>query len=46
MILVTGGAGSIGANVVLDWLARADAAILNLDQPSCAGKLGAPRDAG
>ena len=37
MILVTGGAGFIGSNFVLDWLARADEAVLNLDLLTYAG---------
>ena len=37
MILVTGGAGFIGANFVLDWLAQSDEALLNLDKLSYAG---------
>ena len=32
MILVTGGAGFIGANFVLDWLAHSDEPVLNLDK--------------
>lgn len=40
MILVTGGAGFIGANFVLDWLARSDEAVLNLDKLTYAGNLG------
>ena len=32
MILVTGGAGFIGANFVLDWLAQSDEPLLNLDK--------------
>ena len=39
MILVTGGAGFIGANFVLDWLAHSDEAILNLDKLTYAGNL-------
>jgi len=39
MILVTGGAGFIGANFVLDWLARSDEAVLNLDALTYAGNL-------
>src|SRR5687768_1582188 len=39
MILVTGGAGFIGANFVLDWLAQSDDAIVNLDILSYAGNL-------
>jgi dTDP-glucose 4,6-dehydratase len=37
MILVTGGAGFIGANFVLDWLAQSDEPILNLDKLTYAG---------
>ena len=32
MILVTGGAGFIGANFVLDWLSASDEPVLNLDK--------------
>jgi dTDP-glucose 4,6-dehydratase len=39
MILVTGGAGFIGANFVLDWLAASDESILNLDKLTYAGNL-------
>ena len=39
MILVTGGAGFIGANFVLDWLAQSDEAIINLDILTYAGNL-------
>jgi dTDP-glucose 4,6-dehydratase len=39
MILVTGGAGFIGANFVLDWLAASDEAVLNLDKLTYAGNL-------
>ncbi len=39
MILVTGGAGFIGANFVLDWLAQSDEAVLNLDKLTYAGNL-------
>ena len=39
MILVTGGAGFIGANFVLDWLARNDEPVLNLDKLTYAGNL-------
>lgn len=39
MILVTGGAGFIGANFVLDWLALTDEPILNLDKLTYAGNL-------
>jgi dTDP-glucose 4,6-dehydratase len=36
-ILVTGGAGFIGANFVLDWLAACDEPVINLDKLSYAG---------
>jgi dTDP-glucose 4,6-dehydratase len=39
MILVTGGAGFIGANFVLDWVAQSDEAIINLDALTYAGNL-------
>ena len=39
MILVTGGAGFIGANFVLDWLATCDEPVLNLDKLTYAGNL-------
>ena len=40
MILVTGGAGFIGANFVLDWLATPNAeSIINLDKLTYAGNL-------
>ncbi len=39
MILVTGGAGFIGSNFVLDWLAGADEPVLNLDALTYAGNL-------
>ena len=39
MILVTGGAGFIGANFVLDWLAGCDEPVLNLDALTYAGNL-------
>lgn len=39
MILVTGGAGFIGSNFVLDWLAAADEAVINLDALTYAGNL-------
>ena len=38
-ILVTGGAGFIGGNFVLDWLAKSDEAIVNLDKLTYAGNL-------
>mgnify|MGYP000846221953 FL=1 len=37
MILVTGGAGFIGANFALDWLAASDEPIVNLDRLTYAG---------
>ncbi|RKP50868.1 dTDP-glucose 4,6-dehydratase [Trinickia fusca] len=40
MILVTGGAGFIGANFVLDWLRHSDEAVLNVDKLTYAGNLG------
>src|SRR5450830_1252909 len=39
MILVTGGAGFIGANFVLDWLAQSDEPVINLDKLTYAGNL-------
>ncbi|RDU96028.1 dTDP-glucose 4,6-dehydratase [Trinickia dinghuensis] len=39
MILVTGGAGFIGANFVLDWLRGCDEPILNVDKLTYAGNL-------
>ena len=39
MILVTGGAGFIGSNFVLDWLAHSDEAVINLDALTYAGNL-------
>ncbi|BBF86962.1 dTDP-glucose 4,6-dehydratase [Aquitalea magnusonii] len=39
MILVTGGAGFIGANFVLDWLNGNDEAVINLDKLTYAGNL-------
>jgi dTDP-glucose 4,6-dehydratase len=40
MILVTGGAGFIGANFVLDWLAAEREPVVNLDKLTYAGNLG------
>ncbi|MDR2173025.1 MAG: dTDP-glucose 4,6-dehydratase [Burkholderiales bacterium] len=40
MILVTGGAGFIGSNFVLDWLAQSAEPVLNLDKLTYAGNLG------
>ena len=39
MILVTGGAGFIGSNFVLDWLAACDEPVVNLDKLTYAGNL-------
>jgi dTDP-glucose 4,6-dehydratase len=39
MILVTGGAGFIGANFVLDWLQSSDEPVVNLDALTYAGNL-------
>lgn len=39
MILVTGGAGFIGSNFVLDWLSQSDEKIINLDKLTYAGNL-------
>ncbi|MDO9605222.1 dTDP-glucose 4,6-dehydratase [Hydrogenophaga sp.] len=39
MILVTGGAGFIGANFVLDWLAQHHEPVVNLDKLTYAGNL-------
>jgi dTDP-glucose 4,6-dehydratase len=38
-ILITGGAGFIGSNFVLDWLARSDETVINLDKLTYAGNL-------
>ncbi|MBD9356746.1 dTDP-glucose 4,6-dehydratase [Methylomonas albis] len=38
-ILVTGGAGFIGSNFVLDWLAQSDELVVNLDKLTYAGNL-------
>jgi dTDP-glucose 4,6-dehydratase len=38
-ILVTGGAGFIGSNFVLDWFAQSDERIINLDKLTYAGNL-------
>jgi dTDP-glucose 4,6-dehydratase len=40
MILVTGGAGFIGANFVLDWFERSAEPVVNLDKLTYAGNLG------
>ena len=39
MIIVTGGAGFIGSNFVLDWLAQSDEKVINLDALTYAGNL-------
>lgn len=39
MVLITGGAGFIGGNFILDWLATSDEAIVNLDKLTYAGNL-------
>ena len=39
MLLVTGGAGFIGSNFVLDWLAQSDETVINLDKLTYAGNL-------
>jgi dTDP-glucose 4,6-dehydratase len=38
-VLITGGAGFIGANFVLDWVAHTDEKIVNLDKLTYAGNL-------
>jgi dTDP-glucose 4,6-dehydratase len=40
MLLVTGGAGFIGSNFILDWCAASDEPIVNLDKLTYAGNLG------
>ena len=39
MILVTGGAGFIGANFILEWLGQFDEPVVNLDKLTYAGNL-------
>ena len=39
MILVTGGAGFIGSNFVLDWIAAEGEPVVNLDKLTYAGNL-------
>ncbi len=39
MILVTGGAGFIGSNFVLDWLAQSSEAVVNVDKLTYAGNV-------
>jgi dTDP-glucose 4,6-dehydratase len=38
-IIVTGGAGFIGSNFILDWLAQSDESVINLDLLTYAGNL-------
>lgn len=44
MILVTGGAGFIGANFVLDWLKQHDEPVINYDKLTYAGNLNNLKD--
>jgi dTDP-glucose 4,6-dehydratase len=46
MILVTGGAGFIGSNFVLDWLAQSDEPVINLDKLTYAGNMNNLRSLG
>ncbi|MBX3630397.1 MAG: dTDP-glucose 4,6-dehydratase [Nitrosomonas sp.] len=39
MILVTGGAGFIGSNFILDWLSQSNESVINLDKLTYAGNL-------
>lgn len=39
MILVTGGAGFIGSNFVIDWLAQSDEPLVNIDKLTYAGNM-------
>ena len=39
MILITGGAGFIGSNFILDWLRNTDEPVVNLDKLTYAGNL-------
>ena len=39
-ILITGGAGFIGSNFILQWLAAQDTPVVNLDKLTYAGNLG------
>lgn len=39
MILITGGAGFIGANFILEWLGCGDEAVLNIDKLTYAGNI-------
>ena len=38
-ILVTGGAGFIGSNFILDWIANQDSPVINLDKLTYAGNV-------
>ena len=38
-VLVTGGAGFIGSNFVLEWLAGSDEQVINLDKLTYAGNI-------
>ncbi|MDB5824732.1 MAG: rfbB, partial [Herminiimonas sp.] len=40
MIFVTGGAGFIGSNFVLDWLGQSPEPVVNVDKLTYAGNLG------
>ena len=40
MLLVTGGAGFIGSNFILDWCAASAEPVVNLDKLTYAGNLG------
>ena len=39
MVLITGGAGFIGSNFILDWLSNSDESVINLDKLTYAGNL-------
>ena len=39
-VLVTGGAGFIGTNFILEWIGNGDEAVVNLDKLTYAGNLG------
>ena len=38
-ILVTGGAGFIGSNFIIDWLSNSDEKVINIDKLTYAGNL-------
>jgi len=44
MILVSGGAGFIGSNFVLDWLSQSDESVINLDKLTYAGNMNSLRE--